>query len=64
LLTRETELSNCYSAKTENFGQNPWVSGLCPSSGILNSRKHNVSGTESVSVFRWRGETPTLLGPL
>jgi hypothetical protein len=39
------------------------VFGLCPLSGILEARKHNVSETESVSVLRW-GETPTLLGPL
>jgi hypothetical protein len=32
--------------------QNYWVSGLCPSSGILNTRKHNVSETGSVSVLR------------
>jgi hypothetical protein len=35
-----------------------WVSGLCPSPGILNTRKHNVSETESFSVFR-RGERDT-----
>jgi hypothetical protein len=29
-----------------------WVSGLCPSSGILNIRKHNVLETGSVSVLR------------
>jgi hypothetical protein len=33
--------------------QNHWGSRLCPSSGILNTRKHNVS--ENV------GKTPTLL---
>jgi hypothetical protein len=32
--------------------QNYWVSGLCPSSGILNTKNHNVSGTGSVSVIR------------
>jgi hypothetical protein len=32
--------------------QNYWVSGLCPSSGILNTRKHNISETESLSVVR------------
>jgi hypothetical protein len=32
--------------------QNHWVSGLCPSFRILNARKHNVSETGSVSVFR------------
>jgi hypothetical protein len=43
--------------------QNYWVSGLCPSSGILNTRKHNVSETGSVSIMKW-GEGDTLLGPL
>jgi hypothetical protein len=39
-------------------------SDVCPSSGILEIRKHNVSDTESVSVLRGEGaETPTLLGP-
>jgi hypothetical protein len=32
--------------------QNHRVSGLCPSSGILNNGKHNVSETGSVSVLR------------
>jgi hypothetical protein len=31
--------------------QNYWVFGLCPSSGILKSREHNVSETESVYVL-------------
>jgi hypothetical protein len=31
--------------------QNYWVSGLCPSSEILNIRKHNVSETGSVPVL-------------
>jgi hypothetical protein len=34
--------------------QNHWVSGLCSLSENLNTRKHNVSENESVSVFRWR----------
>jgi hypothetical protein len=38
-------------------------SELCPSSGILKSRKHNILETGSVSVPRWRN-TPTLLDPL
>jgi hypothetical protein len=29
--------------------QNYWVFGLCPSSGILETRKHDVSETGSVS---------------
>jgi hypothetical protein len=38
--------------------QNYWVSGLCPSSGILETTKHNVSET---GRFRpqVRRETPT-----
>jgi hypothetical protein len=32
--------------------QNHWVSGLYPSFGILNTRKHSVSETGSVSVQR------------
>jgi hypothetical protein len=31
--------------------QNYWVSGLCPSSGILNTIKHDVSEIVSVSVL-------------
>jgi hypothetical protein len=45
--------------------QNCWVSGLCPSSGILNTSKHNVSGSWSVSVLRCgERETPTWWGLL
>jgi hypothetical protein len=44
--------------------RNYWVFGLCPSSGILKYREHNVSETGSVSVLRSGGKTPTLLGPL
>jgi hypothetical protein len=32
--------------------QNYWVSGLCPSSGIVITRKQNFSETGSVSVLR------------
>jgi hypothetical protein len=32
--------------------ENYWVFGLFPSSGILETRKHDVSGTGSVSAFR------------
>jgi hypothetical protein len=41
--------------------QNYCVSELRPYSGILNTRKHNVSETGSVSFLK--GETPTHLGP-
>jgi hypothetical protein len=44
--------------------QNYWVFGLSPSSGIIETRKHDVSETGSVSVFRWGGKTSTQLGPL
>jgi hypothetical protein len=43
--------------------QNYWVFGLCPSSDTLETRKHNVSETVSVSVLRGEGEDITLLGP-
>jgi hypothetical protein len=46
------------------YSQNYWISGLCPSSGILKTKKHNVSETGSVSVLRGEGKTPTLLGPI
>jgi hypothetical protein len=36
--------------------------GLFEFSGILNTRKQNVSETGSVSALRWRTETSTLLG--
>jgi hypothetical protein len=52
------------SAPTISLSQNYWVSGLCPSPGSLNTRKHNVSETGSVFIFRWGGETPTQLVPL
>jgi hypothetical protein len=32
--------------------QNYFVFGLCPSSGILDTRRHNVSETGSVSVLK------------
>jgi hypothetical protein len=34
-------------------GQHYWGFGLRPSSGILKTRKHNVSETASVSILRW-----------
>jgi hypothetical protein len=45
---------------TENY----CVLGLCPSSGILEARKHNVSETGSVSVLRWGGEDTYSVGSL
>jgi hypothetical protein len=45
-------------AKPTNHPQNHWVSGLCPSSEILNTRKHTVSEIGSISIFRWE-ETGT-----
>jgi hypothetical protein len=35
------------------FVGNYWISGLCASSGILNTRKHNVSEAGSVSVLTY-----------
>jgi hypothetical protein len=44
--------------------QNYWVFGLFPSSGILGTRKNDISENGSVSVLRCGGKTPTQLGPL
>jgi hypothetical protein len=45
--------------------ENYLVFGLSPLSGILGNRKHDVSETGSVSIFRCGGgKTPTHLGPL
>jgi hypothetical protein len=35
----------------ENISRNKWVSGLCSSPEILNTRKHNVSETESLTFL-------------
>jgi hypothetical protein len=43
--------------------QNYWGFGLCSSAGVLETRKHNISETGSVSGLK-RGNIPTLLGPL
>jgi hypothetical protein len=40
---------------TQNTIQKCWVFGLFPSTGILGTRKHDVSETESVSVLRCGG---------
>jgi hypothetical protein len=39
-------------AQVVSHRQNYWVFGLCPSSGILETRKHDDSETGSVSVLR------------
>jgi hypothetical protein len=44
--------------------QNYWGFGLCPSSGILETRKHNVSETGSVFVVRGGGEDTYSVGSL
>jgi hypothetical protein len=38
--------------KISAHSQNYWISGLCPMSGILNTRKHDIPETGSVSIFR------------
>jgi hypothetical protein len=43
--------------------QNYWVSGLYSSSGILNTRKHNVSEAGSVSVRMREEEDTYSVGP-
>jgi hypothetical protein len=37
---------------TKKTAQNYWVFGLCPSSSVVETRKHNISETGSVSVLR------------
>jgi hypothetical protein len=50
---------------TDNYYYRFTVFFTFPSSGILETRKHDVSETGSLSVLRWEGEkTPTQLGPL
>jgi hypothetical protein len=45
--------------------KNYWVFGLCPQSSILETRKHNILETGSISSSgEGGGETTTLLGPL
>jgi hypothetical protein len=45
--------SRCFAYPQNRIqAQNYWCFGLCPSFGILDSRKHNVSETGSVSVLR------------
>jgi hypothetical protein len=44
------------SFRQEILTQNYWVFGIFPSSGILGTRKHDVSKTGSVSVLRYGGE--------
>jgi hypothetical protein len=46
------------NAVNYTYTQKHWVSGLCQSSGILNTRKHNVS----VSFLRLGGYTYSLWG--
>jgi hypothetical protein len=45
-------LSNILFFGHGSHTQNYWVFELCPSSGILETRKHNVSETGTVSVLR------------
>jgi hypothetical protein len=69
----EKQMECRLAGETEVLGENlpllsitksHWVFGLCPSSSILGSTKHDVSETASVSVLRCGGKTPTQLGPL
>jgi hypothetical protein len=43
--------------------QNCWVFGLCLSTGVQQTRKHNVSETGSVSV-KWEGVKTPLEGAI
>jgi hypothetical protein len=44
--------------------QNYRVFGIFPLSSILETIKHDVSKTWSVSILRWGGKARTQLGPL
>jgi hypothetical protein len=63
---RETETGyNLRNGRPEKNTQHYWVFGLCPSSGILETRKYNDSETWSVFFLKWGvAKTPTQLGPL
>jgi hypothetical protein len=52
-----SETSSTLCEKFLLWHQNDWLSGLLPSSGILNTRKFNVSETGSVSVLGFRDGT-------
>jgi hypothetical protein len=43
---------------------NYWGSGLCPSSRILRTRKHNILETGSLSMLRRREEDTYSVGSL
>jgi hypothetical protein len=47
-----------------NTTQSYWVSGICPSSGILDIRKQKLFGNWMFPSSGEGRETPTLLGPL
>jgi hypothetical protein len=55
---RNDQWNPFYRMVIKNFGQKYWVLILCPSSAILETRKHNVSETGSVSILRWWGRHP------
>jgi hypothetical protein len=44
------------------YSQNYWVFGICPSPGIIETRKHNVSEMCFLPQVRW--QTATQSGPL
>jgi hypothetical protein len=48
----KSTLRNSWDFPCSNLRSEFLVSGFCPPSGILNTRKHNVSVTGSVSVLR------------
>jgi hypothetical protein len=48
-----------YLVNTQNY----WIFGLRSSSGILETRKHNVSETGSVSILRWVGRQYSVGSP-
>jgi hypothetical protein len=57
LIAQSREDYKQVNERVYGFTQNYWVFGPRPSSGILKTRKHNVSETGSVSVLMWGGDT-------
>jgi hypothetical protein len=50
--SRISLVSNVSGSTLKNHHQNHWLCGLWPSSGIINTRKNNVSGAGSVIASR------------
>jgi hypothetical protein len=56
--------SHIMHMKYTNLLKNYWIFGLCPSSGILETKKNNILETGFISILGWEEKTPTQLRPL